>query len=290
MRHARTPTLPELQAFVAAAQSGATTRAGEMLGLTQSAVSRAVASLEERLGVRLFHRVKQRLALSDAGRAFLPEARRLLDDLDRAALNVMAFGGQAQVLRLACLPTFATTWLIPRLGALPPGVTVDLSVTLTLPDFASDPRDAAILRGEAPRGLHSRVLAEETLVAVCAPHRAGQDIAGMPLIQQTTRPDLWLGWFREAGADPRDLVKGPRFEQFGMVLAAARAGMGAALVPEVLAAEDLAAGRLVRAAPGARTGGDPYRLIWPERSAGLPALAALLAALPPLVAGDTAPH
>lgn len=290
MRQARTPTLPELQAFVATAQSGAATRAAETLGLTQSAVSRALASLEDRLGVRLFHRVRQRLVLSDAGRAFLPEAQRLLADLDRAALNVMAFGGQAQVLRLACLPTFAAAWLIPRLAALPPAVTIDLSATLTLPDFAADPRDAAILRGPAPRGLHSQVLAQETLVAVCAPSRAGQDIAAMPLIQQTTRPDLWLGWFRDAGADPRDLVRGPRFEQFGMVLAAARAGMGAALVPEVLAAEDLAAGRLIRAAPGARAGGDPYRLIWPDRSDSLPALAALRAALPPLVEGTTLPH
>ena len=290
MRHARTPTLPELQAFVAAAQSGTTTRAGEILGLTQSAVSRALSSLEDRLGVRLFHRARQRLALSDAGRAFLPEAERLLDDLDRATLNVMAFGGQAMVLRLACLPTFATTWLIPRMAALPPGVTVDLSVTLVMPDFATDLRDAAILRGPPPRGLHSVVLAEETLVAVCAPDRAGQDLAMMPLIQQTTRPDLWLGWFRDQGHDPRDLLRGPRFEQFGMVLAAARAGMGAALVPDVMAAEDLAAGRLVPAAPGALAGGDPYRLIWPDRSERLPALSALRLVLPPLVAGGTAPH
>ena len=75
-----------------------------------------------------------------------------------------------------------------------------------------------------------------------------------------------------------------------MVLAAARAGMGAALVPDVMAAEDLAAGRLVPAAPGARAGGDPYRLIWPDRSERLPALSALRLVLPPLVAGGTAPH
>jgi DNA-binding transcriptional LysR family regulator len=290
MRHARTPTLPELQAFVAAAQSGTTTRAGETVGLTQSAISRAVSSLEARLGVRLFHRARQRLALSDAGRAFLPEAARLLDELDRATLTVMAFGGQGQVLRLACLPTFAASWLIPRLAALPPGIAVDLSATLTLPDFAADPRDAAIVRGEPPRGLHSRILAQETLVAVCAPPRAGQDLAAMPLIQQTTRPDLWLDWFRDQGRDPRDLVRGPRFEQFGMVLAAARAGLGAALVPDVLAGDDLAAGRLVRAAPGNRTGGAPYRLIWPDRSSDLPALAALRAVLPSLDGSDAAPH
>ena len=75
-----------------------------------------------------------------------------------------------------------------------------------------------------------------------------------------------------------------------MVLAAARAGMGAALVPDVMAAEDLATGRLVRAAPGMRDGGDPYRLIWPDRSDALPALTALRGVLAPLAAVGTAAH
>ena len=78
MRRAYTPSLPELQAFVQAASMASATHAGDVLGLTQSAISRSLASLEARLGVRLFHRAKQRLTLSDAGRAFLPQAQAIL--------------------------------------------------------------------------------------------------------------------------------------------------------------------------------------------------------------------
>lgn len=283
MRRAHTPTLPELQAFVQAARTGSATRAAAALALTQSAVSRSLGTLESRLGVALFHRVRQRLILSDAGRAFLPEAERLLADLDRAALAVMSFGGRAQVLRLAALPSFGQVWLIPRLArfaAVAPEISFDVSVTLLPLDFDRDARDAAILRGPAPRGQHSAVLAEERLVAVAAPHLVPGGgltdgaLARLPLLQQATRPELWLDWFRDGGVPTATLMRGPRFEQFGQVLAAARAGMGAALVPEVLAAGDLASGTLRRASPRAMLGPQPYVLCWPDRTDALPAFRA----------------
>ena len=71
MRHAYTPTIAELEAFCACARGGTTIQAAQHLGLTQSAVSRSITGLETRLGVALFIRARQRLTLSDAGRAFL---------------------------------------------------------------------------------------------------------------------------------------------------------------------------------------------------------------------------
>lgn len=284
MRHAHTPTLPELQAFVQAARLGSATRAADSLGLTQSAISRALATLEARLGVRLFHRQRQRLALSDAGRAFLPNAARILADLDASALTVMSFGGHREVLRLATLPTFGAIWLIPRLArfaALAPTITFDISATLTPLDFDRDPRDAAILRmATPPPGLLTDILAEERLVTVAAPHLLpaapfdDADLARLPLLQQATRPELWLDWFRGAGLAPITLLRGARYEQFGMVLAAAREGQGVALVPEVLAAPDLATGALRLASPRSMTTDAPYRLTYPARSLDLPAFRA----------------
>lgn len=281
MRHAHTPTLPELEAFAATARSGSATRAADALGLTQSAISRSLKSLESRLGVALFERDRQRLSLSDAGRAFLPEAEALLAALDRAALGVMSFGGHRSILRLACLPTFAQVWLVPRLArfaAAAPDATFDLTATLDAPDFATHPCDAAILRGPAPAGGGALKLAEDRLVAVAAPGLVpgggltDAGLARLPLLQQATRPDLWLAWFRDGGADPLRLLRGPRFETFGMVLAAARAGLGVALVPAVLAGPDLAAGALRRASPRSLAGAAPYRLVWPARSRALPVL------------------
>ncbi|MFV0491315.1 MAG: LysR substrate-binding domain-containing protein [Pseudorhodobacter sp.] len=277
-RRGYTPTLPELQAFTAAARTGSATRAGLALGLTQSAISRALASLEARLGVALFHRIRQRLTLSDAGRALLPEAEKMLADLDRAALTVMSFGGHRDVLRLACLPTFAALWLIPRLqdfATKAPAITVDLTATLTPIDFDRDPRDAAILRGPIPG---ADILLEERLVVVAAPALlpAGGPLddaalSRLPLLQQATRPDLWLDWFRDAGESPTRILRGARFEQFGMVLAAARAGLGVALVPEVLVAPDLAAGGLCLASARSLETPTPYVLTAPGRSHEIPA-------------------
>lgn len=277
MRHAYTPSLPELQAFVQAARTGTATRAGAALGLTQSAISRALNSLEARLGVALFHRIRQRLVLSDAGRALLPEAERMLADLDRAALTVMSFGGHRDVLRLAVLPTFAALWLIPRLSGfatLAPEVTFDMTATLSPLDFERDPRDVAIIRAHPPlRGATVDVLAEERLVVVAAPAllpagRVLEDaaLANLPLLQQATRPNLWLDWFLNAGLDPITILRGARFEQFGMVLAAARAGLGLALVPEMFVKADLASGALRLASVRSMASDTPYVLTYPDRS------------------------
>lgn len=280
MRHAYTPTLPELQAFVQAARTGTATRAGAALGLTQSAISRALTTLEARLGVALFHRIRQRLVLSDAGRALLPEAEQMLADLDRAALTVMSFGGHRAVLRLAVLPTYAALSLIPRLSGfaeIAPEVTFDMTATLTPLDFERDPRDVAIIRAQGPlRGAIMDVLAEERLVVVAAPAvlpKAGlledTDLAQLPLLQQATRPNLWLDWFLNAGLDPITILRGARFEQFGMVLAAARAGLGLALVPEIFVAPDLASGALCLASARSMTSDTPYALTYPQRSLGI---------------------
>ena len=283
MRHGYTPTLPELQAFAEAAKHGSATRAALALGLTQSAISRSLGSLEARLGVQLFHRAKQRLTLSDAGRVMLGDATRILAELDQAAQTVMSFGGHGAVLRIAVLPTLGAAWLVPRLARfakLAPDVTFDLSATLDPVDFDRDPRDMAILRASLPvTGAEADVLAFEDLIVVAAPELAAgvlEDaaLARLPLLQQATRPSLWLDWFRDAGLDPITLLRGPRFEQFGMVLAAARAGLGVALVPEMLVWDDLAAGAVRVVSRRKMRTATPYVLTYPQRSRDVPAFVA----------------
>lgn len=278
MRHAYTPTLAELEAFSTCARTGSATRAALALNLTQSAISRSLGALEARLGVRLFHRVRQRLILSDAGRAMLRDAERILADLDHTALTVMSFGGHRDVLRIASLPTFGAVWLIPRLArfaAQAPQVTFDMSATLTPVDFERDPRDMAVLRGlPAARGAKVQTLCEERLIVVAGPGlMQGQgaalddaDLSRLPLLQQATRPNLWLDWFLDAGLDPITILRGARFEQFGMVLAAARADLGVALVPEVLVQGDLASGTLRLASHRSMISATPYVMTYPERS------------------------
>lgn len=285
MRHSYLPTLSELQAFAACARTGSATRAAEILNLTQGAVSRSLSTLEKRLGIMLFDRVRQRLVLSEAGRAFQRDVERVLGDLEQAAVSLIAFGGDRSLLRIAVLPTFGTRWLAGRLAgfrARQPDVTIDLVARLDAVDFEDEPFDGAIQRSELrPAGATVVPLIAERLVAVAAPSLLrGKDLsddtglARMPLLQQTTRPTLWLDWFRDAGLDVRDVLRGDRFEHFDMVIHAAIGGLGAALVPEIVVADELASGRLVVASPRRLVVSAPYALIHPQRSHDNPAFVA----------------
>ena len=275
-----TPTIRELEAFCELARAGTTHLAARRLNLSQTAVSRSIRGLEDRLGVALYLRDRQRMTLTDAGRALLPKARDLLTDLNAAAVGVMAFGGQSTVLRMAVLPSFGRSWLIPRLGGFlsaMPGTSVDMAARLDPVDFATDPFDLAIQRSqhraEAANHIH---LLDETLVPVAAPALApggrlsDTDLLGLPLLQQTTRPTLWLDWFRHADLDSRRILRGARFDHFDMVIDAAMAGLGVALVPEVLARAPLADGRLIRASVREMETGQAYTLIYPDRSGDMP--------------------
>lgn len=269
-RPAYTPTVQELRAFVLTADAGSISTAAEEMSLTQSAVSRSVSALEHRLGVRLFRREKQRVSLSDAGRAMLRDAREILERLDASARMVMAFGGGNEVLRLAVLPTFATTWLIPRLSGFSrqnPHIAIDISEALSPVDFETSPYDAAIQRLDMARpGTSSTRLCQERLIVVAAPGLipAGdtpRTLLDYPLIQQATRPELWSDWLAVTGLDPFQQLRGPRFEHFDMVIAAAQAGMGAALLPDIFAASAVASGELVPLFPEYAIEGAGYGLI-----------------------------
>lgn len=283
MRQAYVPTVGELEAFRACSLYGTTIRAADHLGLTQSSVSRAIGQLEDRLGVALFHRIRRRLVLSDAGRRFARDADAVLKNLHEAAIRAMAFGGQADVLSLAVLPTLSDHWLIPRLpafGAAAPHVAIDLAVRLDAVDLDSEPFDAVIQRGPVEEGQPGAMrLFEEELIVVAAPALLGGrarldtiELAALPLLQQSTRPTLWLQWFQAAGIDPRTTLRGHRLEHFSMVMEAAAAGLGVAVVPELLARREIERGRLVRASTGSIAGEHPYRLTWRPGTESRPGL------------------
>lgn len=274
-RPSHTPSIQELRALVFCAETGSASRAAEALNLTQSAVSRAIRTLEDRLGVRLFRRVRQRLILSDAGRALVRDSRDILDRLESSARMVMSFGGGGEVLRLAALPTFAAMWLIPRLpdfARAHPQVSIDVTAALGPVDFEDSPFDAALQRAEFARpGARVTPLLRESLIVVAAPALvpaagmlAPADLLRWPLIQQATRPGLWSDWFALAGAPALDRLRGPRFQHFDMVIAAAQAGLGIALLPDIFASAALAGGSLRQISPLVLPGRWPYALIRPQ--------------------------
>lgn len=289
-RPSYTPSIQELRALVFCGDLGSVSRAAEALNLTQSAVSRSIRTLEDRLGVKLFHRVRKRLQLSDAGRAMIHESRDILAALDRSAKMAMSFSEGGDVLRLAVLPTFAATWLIPRLPEFleaHPDVSIDLASALHPVDFDESPFDAAIQRAVMARKDTDVVpLLEETLILVAAPSliAVGQtvssvDVTTYPLIQLATRPELWNDWLAQSDTAQIDRLQGPRMQHFDMVISAAEAGLGIALLPDIFAQQAIATGALHQVNPQGLRGRTPYALIRPtsgEKRATLDAFEAWL--------------
>jgi DNA-binding transcriptional LysR family regulator len=284
------PSTGALEAFEAAARHQSFTKAAEELSVTQSAVCRQVAALEDFLGVPLFRRTRRGVALTEAGRSYGRTVAARLDEVERDTLELMARGGRGGALELAVVPTFGTRWLLPRLPAFQrahPDVVVHLSARTRPFLFADTPFDAAIHAGEtgsaAWPGTEKRFLMSESLIAVASPAlpalAAGRpttaaDWARLPLLQQSTRPYAWRQFFEGLGLVVPQPMAGPRLELFSMLTEAAVHGMGVALTPPFFVQEELAQGRLVDIAPRPVGGQRAYSLIWPEEKAELPALRA----------------
>ena len=284
------PPIGALVAFECAARHESFSRAAEELHLTQGAISRQIRALEDIVGVALFERVRQRVVLSDAGRAYLGDVRRSLGELGDATHRVMGFTGTRGVLDLAVLPTFGARWLVPRLSrflAQHPDVTINLAARIAPFDFAADPFDAAIHVGQPVwAGGVIEHLMDEEVVPVAPPRwlegmeASPTALAGRPLLHQSTRPTAWADWFAAQGVTTEAAWRGPRFDQFSMVSEAAASGLGAALVPKFLVEEELASGRLAVLFPEPLRTRSAYYLVHPAskgRSALLRAFGTWLA-------------
>ncbi|MET3375073.1 LysR family glycine cleavage system transcriptional activator [Variovorax boronicumulans] len=281
------PPLQTLVCFDAAARHESYTRAAQELALTQSAVSRQVGALEAFLGVALFRRTRHGVALTASGAAYARQIARRLEAMERDTLDAMAHQGEGGSLSLAAVPTFATRWLVPRLrgfAALQPDVVVHIE-TRTRPFLFADAEfDAALYAGTPAQvenwaGTRALLLMHEDVVPVCSPALlphgkavSPEAIARMPLLQQSTRPDGWRQWFDAQQVDAPTARGGPRYELFSILAAAASHGLGVALMPTMLVADELARGELVVACPRPLSGERNYYLVTPERADQRPLL------------------
>lgn len=217
----RIPSLEALVAFEAAARHQSFTRAAVALSLTQSAVCKQIAALEDYLGLALFHRVKKRISLTEAGELYARQIGEDLDRLERHTGALMTHRGEGNVLELASVPTFATRWLIPRLGAFKarhPGITLNLTTRSQPFIFTDTGFDAAIHFGspEWPGASTSALFGEE-MIPVCSPQllppagcASAADLARLPLLHHSGRHDAWPRWFEHAGVRDVEVSAGAR--------------------------------------------------------------------------------
>ena len=216
----------------------------------------------------------------------LEHVRAAFDRLEGAALELRAVRRGGGTLHLAILPTYGTKWLIPRFpsfAAENPGVQVQFSTKLQPFDFATEDLDAAIHYGERhwPGAVLDHLMDEDVLL-VCSPAyrkklrlATPDDLKAATLLQMSTRPHAFEEWLAARNVSGVDGRRGPRFEHHAMVLQAAIAGLGVAVLPAFVVDDELAAGRVVEAFADTRVRtGKGYWLVYPERRRTLPALLA----------------
>ena len=281
----RIPSMSALMAFDAAARHASITRAADELALTESAVSRQISQLEDQLGVQLFHRIKKRLSLTRAGTAYARDIAGALERLEKDTLDVMANEGEGGTLEIAVLPTVGSQWLIPRMTDLyeqQPKMTVNLSARSSRFLFSETSFDGALCFGSATwPGAQSDFLFEEELVVVAGPRLLQQHapppwspetvLAGR-LLHLVTRPEAWGSWAAAHGGGHPNLLKGPRFETQSMVIGAACAGQGLALLPRFLIGTPLHRGDLQVVCDLSVRSEGSYYFAYPEEKAGEPQL------------------
>ncbi|PTS95137.1 transcriptional regulator GcvA [Pseudomonas sp. HMWF006] len=255
---ARLPSLNGLRAFECAARYMSFTKAAEELHVTQTAISHPIRRLEDELGVTLFLRLKEGLALTEEGQAYLPGIRAAFHELRHATQALLA-SRQNTVLTINTLVSVASKWLLPRLPSFQqanPDIDVRISASTELVDFRQGGIDAAIRYGRGDwKGLRADFLMSDEIFPVCSPAllstskglNTPADLLDHTLLQVSgmTAGD-WNRWLSAAG-ESATLAEGPRltFDLAMMAVQAAVDGQGVCIGRSTYVADDLRAGRLV---------------------------------------------
>lgn len=268
------PSHSALMAFEAAARHGSFARAADELALTEGAISRQIGRLEAFLGVVLFERVGNRVRLLPNGERYAAQVRETLDRLERDSQYLMGQPSNSASLDIAVLPTFATRWLIPRLKRFQeqhPNITVHLAERMEPFVLAGSGFDAAIhFEHPAWTGMRTHRLLHEVLVPVCHPGLidGGKDAATaldtLPRLHRRQNSDAWQLYAEETGIRLTNPAVGARYDLHAMLIEAAVAGLGIALVPRLYVETELSNGRLVAPWPEGTSISKTFCLVLPE--------------------------
>lgn len=252
--------LQEAETFVAIVEAGGLSAAGRRLARTQPTVSRQLAALEARLGVRLLERTTRQVRLTTAGRVYFERCRALLDLLRDADESVADLSGAVRgVLRVSAPPTWARRRIAPLLPAFlaaHPELRLEVSLTGARADLIGSHVDLVVRLGPLPdSSLSCRVLSTERFVLCASPdylreHGVPATVAALARRRclATETFGLRSQWsFRRAASRAAVAVSvAPALvsDDLGLLHDAVRAGAGVAALPEYLVADDLATGAL----------------------------------------------
>lgn len=252
------PPLNALRAFEAAARLLSVSRAARELHVTHGAISRQVRQLEEHLGSTLFVKEGRGVKLTDAGIRLRDGAGEAFDRLRLVCGELRQQAGDTPFV-LGCPGSLLARWFIPRLDRLHAELP-DLRLQLSASEGELDPRrpglDAVLCFAAPPWPADMEVyeLAVERIGPVLSPRHprvealrqaSAEALLDEALLHTTSRPQAWPQWVAAQHLAPERLRLGQGFEHLYYLLEAAVAGLGIAIAPRTLVADELAAGRLL---------------------------------------------
>jgi len=272
------PPLNAVRAFEAAARLGSLKEAAAELSVTHGAVSQQIRLLEDWLGApALFRRSVRRVVLTPAGAALLTEFGPALDRISAAVQHhrTRRHDAPSVVLHVNALATFSLRWLLRRMGAFRaehPDIEVRLSTSNETIDALAESFDIVIRGGpDSFPGYNSRFLFGERRLPVCNPAILDRvplteigDLSRHTLLHTSSMPRLWRDWLAEAGKPALRPEASLSFDHFYLTLQAAIDGLGVAMGPTALVADDLAAGRLMTPFPDISLSARSYFAYLPE--------------------------
>ncbi|MFP5405640.1 MAG: LysR substrate-binding domain-containing protein [Gammaproteobacteria bacterium] len=271
MKNLRIPPIQGLLAFEVLARLRSVTQTAEELHVTPSAVSHRIRQLESQLGVKLFARAD--FSLTADGATYLNRVREALRTLQQVPGRVDS--GCTTRLRLAVTPTFSRQLLLPRLALFRhayPEIELILQVSIPMLNVVAEEADLELRFGTGPYGDRDSVLVlSEEVCPVCSPGYLGEagPFSGFQSVDEVARARLirsplepWRTWFAACGIAQDEPSGGAQFNDLGLVLDAAVAGFGVALMRLRLGAAWLDNGRLVRLSARSVPSPHHYFLCW----------------------------
>ncbi len=259
------PPLAWFRAFESAARRLSFTAAAEEIGMTQSAVSQHVKSLETSLGVALFIRRPRGLSLTDDGRKLLPQVSSALETLTVAARNFDTVPSK-NVLTVAASVSIAQWLISPRLNEFTnknPEINIRFLSTIWPDDFHTVRADVEIPFGSQKQfGRNATRLEPSGLVAIKSPKFSGT-IESSTLIESVGTSDGWKLWAESVGGDPMPKIF---VDSYGAAMNLAINGNGIALVSNILAQDAIRSGKLIMADKTLLTCNEGYYLRYNDKN------------------------
>jgi DNA-binding transcriptional LysR family regulator len=288
--------LNNLYFFAKVVDFGSYTAAAKALGLQTSKLSRRIAALETELGVRLINRTTRRLSLTEAGKTFHRHCLALLDEAQAAkdAMGQILASPQGLV-RISCptgLLQGGVADILARFLAKHPRVRIELDATNRRVDVVDEGLDIAMRVRKPPledSHLVMRTFGPDEMILVASPELIAahgipqtlEDIARMPTLSMASAGERSTWRFLGMDGEPAELTHSPRLQTDDLftLRRAALLGIGAALVPRLIVAEDLERGALIRLLPSLKAHTGLMHAIFPSRRGMVPAVRALLDSL-----------